>query len=160
LQELLRDLEQKGIVIVRSEESLAREVNTFVVIEREARIISCAQLKPLGKAINGAYESVAEIAGFAVHPDFRGVGRGDSLLDWIEQDARFRGHDCLVLLTTRTADWFQARDFRLMGSAHESELLSAWRREVVDPVRNSQLYMKRIEAPERKMPRPGKRIGF
>jgi hypothetical protein len=47
-----------------------------------------------------------------------------------------------------------------MGSAHESELLSAWRREVVDPVRNSQLYMKRIEAPERKMPRPGKRIGF
>jgi N-acetylglutamate synthase-like GNAT family acetyltransferase len=53
------------------------------------------------------FESVAEVAGFAVHHEFRGVGRGDSLLDWIEQDARYRHHDCLVLLTTRTADWFQ-----------------------------------------------------
>jgi GNAT superfamily N-acetyltransferase len=52
---------------------------------------------------------VQEVAGFAVHPSFRGVGRGDSLLDWLEQDARYRRNDLLVLLTTRTADWFQVR---------------------------------------------------
>lgn len=109
MQELLRGLEARGIVVARSEESLAAEIATFVVIEREARLIACAQLKPLGRAVGGAYGSVAEVAGFAVHPDFRGAGRGDSLLDWIEQDARYRGHDCLVLLTTRTADWFQVR---------------------------------------------------
>jgi hypothetical protein len=56
-----------------------------------------------------AQDRVQEVAGFAVHPAFRGVGRGDSLLDWIEQDARYRRHDLLVLLTTRTADWFQVR---------------------------------------------------
>lgn len=42
----------------------------------------------------------------------RGSGRGDSLLDYVEQDARQRGIQRLVLLTTRTADWFEQRDFR------------------------------------------------
>lgn len=42
----------------------------------------------------------------------RGSGRGDSLLDYVEQDARARGVRRLVLLTTRTADWFEQRDFR------------------------------------------------
>jgi GNAT superfamily N-acetyltransferase len=106
---LLVTLEERGIVLVRSEEVLAAEVSTFVVIEREARLIACAQLKPLGTAEGSGFASVAEVASFAVHHDFRGVGRGDSLLDWIEQDARHRCHDCLVLLTTRTADWFQVR---------------------------------------------------
>lgn len=54
----------------------------------------------------------------------------------------------------------QARDFRLDGPAHESELLSPWRRDQVDAGRNSQLYMKRIEAPSKDMRKPGERIGF
>ncbi len=45
-------------------------------------------------------------------PTSRGSGRGDSLLDYVEQDARARGIQRLVLLTTRTADWFEQRDFR------------------------------------------------
>lgn len=48
-------------------------------------------------------------------PAFRGSGRGDSLLDYVEQDARVRGVTRLVLLTTRTADWFEQRDFKWSG---------------------------------------------
>ncbi len=55
---------------------------------------------------------MAELGAFCVDPQFRGTGRGDSLLDWVEQDARKRGIDRLVLLTTRTADWFVQREFR------------------------------------------------
>ena len=37
----------------------------------------------------------------------RGSGRGDSMLDYVEQEARKNGVRRLVLLTTRTADWFE-----------------------------------------------------
>ena len=136
MQELLATLEARGIVVPRAEAELAADVAEFVVIEREARIIACAQLKPLGAA--AAFASVAEVASFAVHRDFRGVGRGDSLLDWVEQEARYRGHDCLVLLTTRTADWFQVRSTgcAVLGAADDAHgrlvpgalfwLCSAW----------------------------------
>jgi hypothetical protein len=54
----------------------------------------------------------------------------------------------------------QARGFRLLGAAHKSSMLPDWRRCQIDAERNSQLYMKRIEAPERGMRKPGQRIGF
>jgi hypothetical protein len=60
---------------------------------------------------------VAELGAFCVDPQFRGTGRGDSLLDWVEQDARQRGIQRLVLLTTRTADWFVQREFRCAREA-------------------------------------------
>ena len=59
-----------------------------------------------------------------------------------ESDARRRGIRRLVLLTTRTADWFQQRGFAPAGVAHASELLPDERRARVDASRNSQLYSK------------------
>jgi len=48
----------------------------------------------------------------------------------------------LVLLTTRTADWFEQRGFKPAGVAHLSVLLPNDRRARVDPSRNSQLFSK------------------
>lgn len=159
VQELLSPLEAAGIVVQRSEAALTAEIDSFVVIERESRVLACAQLRSLGVSESGEYKNVAEIAAFCVSPEFRGTGRGDSLLDWTEQDARCRGFDLIVLLTTRTADWFQARDFLPVGAAHLSTMLPAARRSRVDPKRNSQLYVKMLEAPTPGM-MPGTRIGF
>jgi amino-acid N-acetyltransferase len=50
-----------------------------------------------------------------------------------------------VLLTTRTADWFEQRGFQPAGPAHASVLLPAPRRRRVDPARNSQLYAKSLQ---------------
>jgi amino-acid N-acetyltransferase len=58
-QELLVALEARGIVVARPESTLAAEIDTFIVIEREARVIACAQLKPLGADAGGNYSSVA-----------------------------------------------------------------------------------------------------
>ena len=54
----------------------------------------------------------------------------------------------------------QAREFRLVGAAHNSSLLPEGRRARIDSQRNSQLYMKRIEARPSDMRKPGERIGF
>ncbi len=51
----------------------------------------------------------------------------------------------MVLLTTRTAEWFQQRGFRHGGPAHCSEYLPETRRRKVDAGRNSQLYVKELQ---------------
>jgi amino-acid N-acetyltransferase len=77
------------------------------------------------------------------------------------QEARQRGIDRLVLLTTRTADWFTQRDFKPAGPAWCSELLPAARRARINPARNSQLYVKPIvQLSKELLSAPGKRIGF
>lgn len=159
VKDLLSPLEEAGIVVPRSQAALTAEIDSFVVLERESRVLACAQLRSLGASESGEFDHVAEIAAFCVHPEFRGTGRGDSLLDWIEQDARCRGFDLIVLLTTRTADWFQAREFVPVGAAHKSDMLPVLRRSRVDPKRNSQMYVKKLEAPIPGM-QPGTRIGF
>lgn len=77
------------------------------------------------------------------------------------QDARNRGITRLVLLTTRTADWFMQRDFKLAGPAWSSELLPPTRRAQVNPARNSQLYYKDLDPlSDDEKAEPGTRIGF
>ena len=66
-------------------------------------------------------------------------------------------HDCA---SQRYDIPLQAREFRLVGPAHACDLLPEWRRSQIDPERNSQLYMKRIEAPAPGMSPPGGRIGW
>jgi amino-acid N-acetyltransferase len=51
-----------------------------------------------------------------------------------------------VLLTTRTADWFEQRGFKPAGAAHLSLLLPDARRQRVDGSRNSQLFSKKMAA--------------
>ncbi len=65
-----------------------------------------------------------------------------------------------VLLTTRTADFFEQRDFLHAGVAHESDLIPESRRAAVDPTRNSKLYIKALFDLDDKAPPAGKRIGF
>lgn len=54
----------------------------------------------------------------------------------------------------------QARDFTPAGPAWQSDMLPAARRAKINPARNSQLYVKALEAPDESIPLPGKRIGW
>ncbi|KAK9836948.1 hypothetical protein WJX81_002033 [Elliptochloris bilobata] len=140
--ELLAPLEAEGVLAPRSHAQLEGDLPFFVVAEREAKILGCAMMRPLGTGSDG--RTVAEIGAFCVAPACRGSGKGDSLLDYLEREARAAGMGRLVLLTTRTADWFEARGFRSAGLAHESPLLPAERRERVNAARNSQLFVKDV----------------
>lgn len=144
IEELLAPLVQRGVLVQRTPQQLNEELPYFTVLEREQRILACAAMKPLGKGMNG--EEIAEIAAFCVHPDYRGSGKGDSLLEYLEQEARRKGLQRLILLTTRTADWFEQRGFKWAGQAHVSEYLPASRRAKIDSSRNSQLFTKTVGA--------------
>ena len=123
------------------------------------QVLACVLLQDLGQAADGI--RCGELAAFTVHPSHRGTGRGDSLLDFVEQSARMRGMQRLVLLTTRTADWFMQREFESGGYAHKSQIIPESRRQAIDPARNSQLYCKEIIALHDTVQAPaGKRIGF
>jgi amino-acid N-acetyltransferase len=53
------------------------------------QVLACALLLELGASSDGVL--CGELAAFCVHPSYRGAGRGDSLLDYVEQQARDKG---------------------------------------------------------------------
>eukprot|EP00963_Diacronema_lutheri_P003721 scaffold287_cov337-Pavlova_lutheri.AAC.84 len=151
IEKLLLPLVENGTLLRRSRERLLSELQYFTVVERDFKIVACAALIPWGG-------DTAEVAAFVVSAEYRREGRGDVLLDYVEQSARAMGIRKLFLLTTRTADWFEMRGFKAAGYAHFSEEIPQERTKNVDPLRNSQLYIKRLEEATRS--RPGSRIGF
>ena len=102
---MIRPLEDDGTLVRRSRERLEMEIERFVVLERDGAIIGCMALYPFPD------EGVGELACVATHPDYRNSGRAETLLHYIEQQAREQGLNRLFVLTTRTAHWFQERGF-------------------------------------------------
>jgi len=135
--QLIEPLEQSGILVRRSREMLEMEIDHFMVVERDGMIIACAALYPYPG-------NVAELSCLAVHPDYQRQGRGDQLLQAIEQRAVGLGVRRLFILTTRTAHWFRERGFR---SAELSEL-PVKRRNLYNYQRKSKVLIKTIETPD------------
>ncbi|MEE9103011.1 MULTISPECIES: amino-acid N-acetyltransferase [Pseudomonas] len=134
LLELIRPLEEQGILVRRSREVLEREIEQFSIVEREGLIIACAALYPIADSDAG------ELACLAVNPEYRHGGRGDDLLERIEQRARNLGLKTLYVLTTRTAHWFRERGFQ----PSSVERLPAARASLYNYQRNSQVFEKSL----------------
>lgn len=134
LIELLRPLEEAGILVRRSREVLETEIGQFTLIERDNMIIGCAALYPLDDS------SAAELACVAIDPNYRHGGRGDQLLAHIESQARVMKLDSLFVLTTRTAHWFRERGF----VPSSVERLPAKRASLYNYQRNSKVFEKAL----------------
>ena len=102
---LIGPLEVEGTLVKRNRRLLEREVTRFIVIEHDGIVIACAALYPF------ADERAGELAGLAVHPDFRNQGAGERLLKEIETRARRLKLKRLFVLTTRAEHWFVERGF-------------------------------------------------
>jgi amino-acid N-acetyltransferase len=133
--ELIKPLEEEGILVKRSRELLEIEINHFLVIERDGAIIACAAAYP---AEDGGG---AELACLAVHDDYRNHGRGDALLRAIEDSAMRSGINKLFVLTTRTAHWFRERGF-LPGDLSQ---LPAHKQGLYNYQRKSRVYIKPLK---------------
>lgn len=134
LMELITPLEDQGILVRRSREVLEREIEQFSIVEREGLIIACAALYQIADSDFG------ELACLAVNPAYRHGGRGDELLERIEQRARAQGLKTLFVLTTRTAHWFRERGFVLSSV----DRLPAARASLYNFQRNSQVFEKAL----------------
>ncbi|MCC7984742.1 amino-acid N-acetyltransferase, partial [Escherichia coli] len=99
--ELIRPLEQQGILVRRSREQLEMEIDKFTIIQRDNTTIACAALYPFPE------EKIGEMACVAVHPDYRSSSRGEVLLERIAAQAKQSGLSKLFVLTTRSIHWFQ-----------------------------------------------------
>ena len=103
--ELIRPLEQQGILVRRSREQLEMEIDKFTIIQRDNTTIACAALYPFPE------EKIGEMACVAVHPDYRSTSRGEVLLERMAAQAKQSGVSKLFVLTTRSIHWFQERGF-------------------------------------------------
>ncbi|MBM3373163.1 MAG: amino-acid N-acetyltransferase, partial [Betaproteobacteria bacterium] len=126
---LLEPLEAEGILVKRNRDLLEMEIDRFWVLEHDRVIIGCAALYPF------ADERSGELAALAVHPDFRGRGAGERLVEAIEKRARGARLRQLFVLTTRAEHWFVERGFTETGVAalpqRKKELYNYQRRSVV-----------------------------
>ena len=132
--QLIAPLEAEGVLVKRSRELLEMEIDHFLVVKRDGMIVACAALYPYPGG-------VAELACLAVHPDYRSQGRGDSLLEAVEQRARHNGIKRLFVLTTRTAHWFQERGFRKLDLAD----LPVEKQSLYNYQRKSKVFIKAVE---------------
>lgn len=130
---LLKPLEEQGVLVRRSRELLETELNRFFLIERDGMITACAALYPYS-------DQSAELACVAVHPDYRGGQRGQRLLALLEAKAREQGHQQLFVLTTRTAHWFIEQGF----VAGKVEQLPQARQKLYNFQRNSKVFFKTL----------------
>jgi amino-acid N-acetyltransferase len=103
---LLIPLEEQGILVRRSRELLEREIERFVVLEHDHRIVGCAALYPFPN------EASAELACLAVDVQYRDRGYGEAILNHMIALAKTQKLKKLFVLTTRTAHWFLERGFK------------------------------------------------
>ncbi|WP_028024383.1 amino-acid N-acetyltransferase [Enterovibrio calviensis] len=103
--DLIRPLEEQGILVRRSREQLEQEIPRFTVIERDDRIIGCAAIYAYPESQS------AEMACVAVHPEYRDSERGTRLLQYIKQQALQDGLKTIFVLTTRSIHWFREHGF-------------------------------------------------
>ncbi|CAM6096345.1 unnamed protein product [Calypogeia fissa] len=144
IMELLRPLEESGVLVNRPREQLEQEYQNYIVVERDGSIIACAALIPYYD------DKCGEVAAFAVSPECRGNGQGDSLLDYIEKRAVGMKLEKLFLLTTRTADWFVHHGFA--GCTVDS--IPRVRQQKIDYKRGAKYYEKLLDhSPDYRAPR-------
>ena len=123
------------MLVPRSRERLEREIEHFVVLERDGMVVACCALYEL-------QPGMGEVSCFAVHPDYRKGGQGDSLLNFIERRAATHGLHKLFVLTTHTGHWFQERGYEMT----DPDALPAQRRSLYNPARNSKVLLKVLGA--------------
>jgi len=131
---LIEPQETAGLLVRRSRENIEMEIGDFIVAERDGMVIACAALHPF------CDEAAGELACLVVHPDYQGMGYGDSLLNAIERSAAKQSLSLLFTLTTRATHWFRERGF--VNS--EIKSLPVKRRELYNFQRSSKVLLKAI----------------
>ena len=112
--ELIRPLEQQGILVRRSREQLEMEIDKFTIIERDNLTIACAALYPFleEKSVRWPVSRYIPITAAL---------RAARVLQRVENQARQMGLKKLFVLTTRSIHWFQERGFTPGGSRRAAD---------------------------------------
>ncbi|MGA7594195.1 MAG: amino-acid N-acetyltransferase [Gallionella sp.] len=132
--ELVRPLEENGVLVRRSRELLEQEIDRFVVLEHGHRTVGCAALYPFPD------EAAAELAALAVESQSRGRGYGEAILNHMIAVAKMQKLKRLFVLTTRTAHWFIERGF----VESDVSALPAQKKSLYNYQRKSKVFVRKI----------------
>lgn len=132
--QLIEPLQVNGTLISRSREQLELDIEHFVVSERDGMVVACAAMYPEASTSN------VEIACIATHPQYRGEGRANQLLNHLETLAIDKGFRSARVLSTRAGHWFVERGYQETVAAD----LPPARRSSYNQHRNSKIYTKQF----------------
>ncbi|MEC4750587.1 amino-acid N-acetyltransferase [Methylomicrobium sp. Wu6] len=133
--ELIKPLEQHGILAKRSREKIEMEIADYIIIERDGLIIGCTALHRDEQSQSGV------IACLAVHTDYQGASRGNRLLEYAYGMAKRMGLKKIYALSTQTMHWFIERGF----SQSDLPSLPDSLKSLYNPQRNSKILCKSID---------------
>ena len=132
IHRLINPLEAGGYLIKRGKERINHDIDNFLVIEHDKKIIGCAALYP--------YNHHIEFACFAINKNYQSKGFGSKLYNYCEEMAREKNYKYLFALTTRTEHWFIEKGFR----EENIQKLPKKRLESLLPERNSKFFIKKL----------------
>ena len=105
--EIIRPLEEDGVLVPRSRAQLEQEIAQFFIAELDGVVVGCCAVY--------AFADAAELACVAVHENYRhqysDMGIGSALLEAAERAASAQGATSLFVLTTQTQEWFVSHGF-------------------------------------------------
>lgn len=131
IPEILRIMQpyvEDGILVQRSAETLAAELDNFVVYKVDATLHGCAALR-----IHP--EAKAELYAVVVDGAHTGQGTGRKIVSYLLEKARRAGVRTVFLLTTQTSDFFMHSGFREAPIS----MLPPERQAAYNPDRNSRV---------------------
>ena len=134
IAELLKPLEDEGVMLDRSRTKLVEEPQRFLVAELDGVIIGCV-------AIYGELEEEKlEIGSLVTSPEFQGANVGRQLLQAAEREAERRGANAVFVLTVNAMDWFKDNGYETMNLQD----LPSSRLDRYSTIRNSIPLLKRL----------------
>ncbi|NKB38207.1 MAG: amino-acid N-acetyltransferase [Gammaproteobacteria bacterium] len=131
---LIEPLEKQGVLVERSREKLELEIESFQVMLRDNVIIGCAALHRFSSV------RTAELACFAVHPEYHGQAMGEQLLSTMESHAKASQLENIFVLTTQAEHWFIEKGF----AESTLEALPVEKKELYNYQRKSRVLMKTL----------------
>jgi amino-acid N-acetyltransferase len=134
LLRVIQPLEVEGILVKRNREVLEREIGNFSVLTYDDMVIGCAALYPFPG------EKAAELACLAIDEGYRGAGKGEQILTYMEKAAKKKGFKNLFVLSTRTTQWFGERGF----VETDVERLPKEKQALYNYQRRSKIYVKKL----------------
>lgn len=106
LVRLIQEYAEKGIMLPRSREAIARMIETFVVAELDGTVVGCGSLFKLGT-------DLVEIRSLGITDGYKGQGIGSRLVDYLIEEAREMQVPKVMALTYEVA-FFQKNGFTVV----------------------------------------------
>ncbi|OXM86132.1 N-acetyltransferase [Paenibacillus rigui] len=106
LHDIIQGYAEQGIMLPRSKETLAQQIDTFVVALIDEELVGCGSLTRLGK-------DLVEIRSLGVTNGHKGQGIGNALVDFLVEEAK-RQEIPKVMALTYAVNFFERNGFTVV----------------------------------------------